>query len=135
MEKRELIKQAKKLALLEEAAAKKRQTEEELEKWKKEHEEKLAAVKPEVEGEEEEVEAEALVRRRGEASSSSAPPEEVEKVIKEWVATLSLGEDKEAELMVPQAEREAVTESWKKRVILCGDKQRSKRRNWSGNCT
>ncbi|GBG73210.1 hypothetical protein CBR_g12927 [Chara braunii] len=78
-----------------------------------EEEVELVAVEAEEEEEVEEVEVgekQALMGRKGEASSRSTPPEEVEKVVKEWVATLSLGEDKEAELMVPQAEREVARE-------------------------
>ncbi|GBG62158.1 hypothetical protein CBR_g29357 [Chara braunii] len=72
MEKRELIKHAKMLALLEEQEAKKKQLEEELERWKKEQEEKMETIKAKVEEEEEEEEEEevaeegALQRRRGE---------------------------------------------------------------------
>ncbi|GBG93054.1 hypothetical protein CBR_g58409 [Chara braunii] len=81
MEKRELIKQAKMLALLEEQEAKTRQMEEELKKWTKEQEEKMTAIQAEVEKEEEEekqVEEEVpLERRRGGVSTSKE--EEIEK--------------------------------------------------------
>ncbi|GBG66607.1 hypothetical protein CBR_g64879 [Chara braunii] len=99
MEKRELIKQAKMLALLEEQEAQKRQMEEEMERWKKEQEEKMAAIQAEVEKEEEPLE-----RRRGEASTSKE--EEIEKMTKECAAHLKFGEDREAELAIPQEERE-----------------------------
>ncbi|GBG88354.1 hypothetical protein CBR_g47052 [Chara braunii] len=109
MEKRELIKQAKMLALLEEQEAKKKQMEEELKKWTKEQEEKMAAIQADVEKKEEEekqVEEEVpLERTRGGASTSK--DEEIEKTTQEWTAHLELGEDKEAEMAIPQAEREA----------------------------
>ncbi|GBG66697.1 hypothetical protein CBR_g68681 [Chara braunii] len=73
MEKRELIRQAKMLALLEEQEAKKRQMEEEMERWKKEQEEKMTAIQVEEEEEIEEVEEEEerpLERRRGGGSTS-----------------------------------------------------------------
>ncbi|GBG74416.1 hypothetical protein CBR_g18828 [Chara braunii] len=88
MEKRELIKHAKMLALLEEQEAKKRQMEEEL---KKEQEEKMAAIQEEVEKEEEieEVEEEEpLERRRGEASTSKEI--EIARIAEEWAAHLDL---------------------------------------------
>ncbi|GBG66198.1 hypothetical protein CBR_g57077 [Chara braunii] len=109
MEKRELIKQAKMLALLEKQEAKKRQLEEEMKKWTKEQEEKMAAIQAEVEKEEEEEEKQveeevSLKRRRGGASTSK---EQIEKMTQEWPAHLELGQDREAELAIPQAEREA----------------------------
>ncbi|GBG59747.1 hypothetical protein CBR_g54850 [Chara braunii] len=110
MEKRELIKQAKMLAPLEEQEAKKKQMEEELEKWK-DQEEKMAAVEAKVgeeEVEEEEVEEEdALQRRRGEASTNKVTQEEVQKTVNEWASHIELGEERKEELMVPEAEREA----------------------------
>ncbi|GBG59899.1 hypothetical protein CBR_g66704 [Chara braunii] len=109
MEKRELIKQAKMLALLEEQEAKKKQMEEELKKWTKEQEEKMATIQVEVDKEEEEekqVEEEVpLERRRGGASMSKEA--EIEKTTQEWTAHLELGKDREGELAMPQAEREA----------------------------
>ncbi|GBG70050.1 hypothetical protein CBR_g4878 [Chara braunii] len=140
MEK-ELICHAKKFAQLEEAAAKKKQMEEEMKK-RREQEAKLAVVEAEAEAaaaaeeeevaeevakeEEEEVtkeeeeeeeeiaeDKEALLWRRREGSSSMAPLEVVEKVVREWVANLSLGADKVARdplvgrVNGSQAEREA----------------------------
>ncbi|GBG71824.1 hypothetical protein CBR_g10766 [Chara braunii] len=106
MEKRELTKQAKMLALLEAQEAKKKQIEEEL---KKEQEEKMAAIQEEVEKEEEEEEEvqeeEQLERRRGEANTSKEI--EIAKIAHEWAAHLELGEDREAEMAIPQQEREA----------------------------
>ncbi|GBG93255.1 hypothetical protein CBR_g62134 [Chara braunii] len=92
------------LALLEEQEAKKRQMEEEL----KEQEEKMAAIQEEVEKEEEEEEVEEeepLERRRGEASTSKEI--EIARIAEEWAAHLELGEDREAEMAIPQEEREA----------------------------
>ncbi|GBG86128.1 hypothetical protein CBR_g41031 [Chara braunii] len=104
MEKRELIKQAKMLALLEEQEAKKRQMEE-----LKEQEEKMTAIQEEVEKEEEEEEEveeeEPLERRRGEARTSKEM--EIARIAEEWAAHLELGEDREAEMAIPQKEREA----------------------------
>ncbi|GBG86435.1 hypothetical protein CBR_g41432 [Chara braunii] len=136
MEK-EFIKQAKMLALLEEQAAKKKQMEEELERWK-EQEENLAAVEAEVEEDEEIAEdketeeEEALTRRRGEASSSRAPPEEEERAAKEWVAHLLLGEEREVELMIPQAERAAVTKELEGEVdpLRRQEKEQEKQLGW-----
>ncbi|GBG80208.1 hypothetical protein CBR_g30575 [Chara braunii] len=108
MEKRELIKQANMLVLLEEQEAKKRQMEEELKKWTKEQEEKMAAIQVEVEKEEEEKQVEEevpLERRRG--GASTIKEEEIQKTTQEWTAHLEMGEDTEAELAIPQAEREA----------------------------
>ncbi|GBG89011.1 hypothetical protein CBR_g48620 [Chara braunii] len=108
MEKRELIRQAKMLALLEEQEAKKRQMEEEMERWKKEQEEKMAAIQVEEEEEKEEVEEEEerpLERRRGGGSTSKEV--EIAERAQEWAAHLKLGEDKEAEMAVPEEETEA----------------------------
>ncbi|GBG74779.1 hypothetical protein CBR_g19291 [Chara braunii] len=110
MEKRELIRQAKMLALLEEQEAKKRQMEEEMERWKKEQEEeKMAVIQAEEEEEKEEVEEEEeerpLERRRGGGSTSKDA--EIAERAQEWAAHLKLGEDQEAEMAVPEEEREA----------------------------
>ncbi|GBG61075.1 hypothetical protein CBR_g18667 [Chara braunii] len=122
MEK-ELIRQAMKLALMEEEAARQKQMEEEMEKWKREKEAKLAVLEAEAEAEEEEEEEEEdplLYRRggtlagteekkekRGESSSGFASPEKTERAV-EWVASFFLATDREVELIVPKAEREAV---------------------------
>ncbi|GBG89733.1 hypothetical protein CBR_g49585 [Chara braunii] len=107
MEKRELIRQAKMLALLEEPEAKKRQMEEEMERWKKEQEEKMTAIQAEEEEEKKEVEEEeerSLERRRGGSTSKDA---EIAERAQEWAVHLELGEDQEAEMTVPEEEREA----------------------------
>ncbi|GBG59773.1 hypothetical protein CBR_g54876 [Chara braunii] len=83
------------------AEAKKRQVEEEMREWTQEQKEKMAAIQVKVEKEEEE---EPLERRRGEASTSKE--EQIEKLTQEWTAHLELGEDREAEVAIPQAERE-----------------------------
>ncbi|GBG77112.1 hypothetical protein CBR_g23437 [Chara braunii] len=109
MEKRELIKQAKILALLEAQEAKKRQMEEELKKWT-EQEEKMAFIQAEVEKEEEQekqVEEEVPLERRRVEQVRVSKEEEIEKTTQEWTAHLELGEDREVELAIPQAEREA----------------------------
>ncbi|GBG88087.1 hypothetical protein CBR_g46458 [Chara braunii] len=105
--KKELIKQAKKLALLEEQATKKKKVEEEMERLKKEEEEKFKAV--EEEEVEEEVPLERNVKReRGESSGTKKEEQWMEKKVSEWVAKLSLGEEDEAMLYVPRTEQEAV---------------------------
>ncbi|GBG59294.1 hypothetical protein CBR_g32307 [Chara braunii] len=107
MEKRELIRQAKMLALLEEQEAKKRQMEEEMERWKKEQEEKMAAIQAE-EGKKKEAEEEEerpLERRRGGGNTSKEA--EIAERAQEWAAHLKLGEDQEAEMAVPEKEKEA----------------------------
>ncbi|GBG88131.1 hypothetical protein CBR_g46620 [Chara braunii] len=115
-EKKELLKQAKLKAIAEEQAAKKKQLEEEMLRFQKEkmlqqeEEEKIAEEEAAAEEEEEE-EGELLERRRGEERGEVNGTEEEdkwrEKKISEWVANLSLGEDEEAQLYVPQEEREA----------------------------
>ncbi|GBG91929.1 hypothetical protein CBR_g54024 [Chara braunii] len=112
MEKRELIKQTKMPALIEEQKAKQKQMEE-LQKWKKEQEEKLAAIESETE--EEEVE-QPLERRRVEERGESSgvrgtkvkmeAESKMERMVNEWVANLAPGEEDEALLLVPLAERE-----------------------------
>ncbi|GBG66908.1 hypothetical protein CBR_g72663 [Chara braunii] len=106
--KMELIKQAKKLALMEEQATKKKKLEE-MEKLKKEKEEKLKAVEEEEVEVEEEVPLDKRTRtERGESSGTKQDDQWMEKKITEWVANLSLGEEEEAMLYVPKAEQEAV---------------------------
>ncbi|GBG59071.1 hypothetical protein CBR_g24415 [Chara braunii] len=99
-------KEAKKQTLLEAQAAKKKKLEEEMEKLKKEEEEKLKEV--EEEEEEEEIPLVRTVRRkeRGESSGVSEDERKLEKMVSEWVANLSLGEDEEALMYIPQAERD-----------------------------
>ncbi|GBG78604.1 hypothetical protein CBR_g27829 [Chara braunii] len=119
-EKKELLKQATLKAIAEEQAAKKRKLEEEMLRFQKEkmmmllqeEEEKRKVVEEEEAAEEEEeVEEEPLERRhgeeRGEANGTKGEDAWMEKKITEWVANLSLGEDEEAQLYVPQEEREA----------------------------
>ncbi|GBG76925.1 hypothetical protein CBR_g23139 [Chara braunii] len=76
-----------------------------------EEERRRAAEEEAAAGEEEEVEEEPLERRRreqqGETSGTKWEDAWMEKKISEWVANLSLGEDEEAQLYVPQEEREA----------------------------
>ncbi|GBG82197.1 hypothetical protein CBR_g34479 [Chara braunii] len=110
-EKKELLKQAKLKAIAEEQAAKKKKLEEEMLRLQQEEEEKRKVAEEEAAAEEEEVEEESLERRRGgergESSSTKAEDKWMEKKISEWVANLSLGEDEEAMLYVPQEEKEA----------------------------
>ncbi|GBG76397.1 hypothetical protein CBR_g22144 [Chara braunii] len=107
--KKKLIKQAKKLALLEEQAAKKKKLKEEMEKLKKEEEKKLKAVEKEEVEVEEEVPLERRTRtKKGESSGTKQGDQWMEKKISEWVANLSLGDEEEAMLYVTRAEQEAV---------------------------
>ncbi|GBG78572.1 hypothetical protein CBR_g27796 [Chara braunii] len=110
-EKKELLKQAKLKAIAEEQAAKKKKLEEEMMRLQKE-EEKKRRVAEEEEAEEEEALEEGLLRRRtrerGQRSGTKEEHMWMEKKIFEWVANLSLGEDEEAMLYVPQEEKEAV---------------------------
>ncbi|GBG79428.1 hypothetical protein CBR_g29575 [Chara braunii] len=112
---KELIKQAKKLALQEEQAAKRKKLEEEMERLKKEEEEKMKEVEEE-EIEEEEEKEEPLLKRsaeqRGETSGTKKEESWLEKKLSEWVANLSLGEEEEAMLYVPPEEKEAVIREW-----------------------
>ncbi|GBG59807.1 hypothetical protein CBR_g54909 [Chara braunii] len=129
-EKKELVKQAKKLALLKEQTKKKKQLEEEMEKLKKEDEEKLKAV------EEEEVDEEVPLvrtstRERGEPSGTKREDEWMEKKVFEWVANLSLGEDEEAMLYVPR-EQEAVVKKLeaKEDPLRCRTIEEEKKLEW-----
>ncbi|GBG70910.1 hypothetical protein CBR_g8211 [Chara braunii] len=119
-EKKELLKQAKIKAIAEEQAAKKKKLEEEMMRLQKEkmlklqqeEEEKRKAAEEEAAAEEEEVEEEEPLERRrggdrGEISGTKGEDAWMEKKISEWVANLSLGEDEDALLYVPQEEREA----------------------------
>ncbi|GBG90224.1 hypothetical protein CBR_g50403 [Chara braunii] len=95
----------------EEQAAKKKKLEEEMKKLQQEEEERMkAAVEEEIE-EEEEPKEEPLRRKgmggRGESSGTKEDDPWVRKRISEWVANLSLGEDEEAMLYIPQEEKEA----------------------------
>ncbi|GBG89901.1 hypothetical protein CBR_g49751 [Chara braunii] len=110
---KELLKQAKLKAIAEEQAAKKKKLEEEMIRLHQEEEYKKRAAQEEAATEEEEIEEEEPLERRrgGERGESSGTKEEdkwMEKKISEWVANLSLGEDEEAMLYVPQEENEAI---------------------------
>ncbi|GBG89470.1 hypothetical protein CBR_g49261 [Chara braunii] len=116
MVEKELIKQSKMLALIEEQKANQKQMEEEIKKWEKEQEEKVAAIDAEVEAEaekEEEWVVEVPLQRnvrmeeRGESSMAPKLKAKMEKMATRWVANLALGEEEEASLLVPQGEREA----------------------------
>ncbi|GBG71527.1 hypothetical protein CBR_g8945 [Chara braunii] len=108
LKERKEKKEAKKQALLEAHAAKKKKLEEEMEKLKKEEEEKLKEV--EEEEEEEEIPLVRTVRRkeRGESSGVSEDEKKLENMVSEWVANLSLGEDEEALMYIPQDKRDVV---------------------------
>ncbi|GBG59613.1 hypothetical protein CBR_g49877 [Chara braunii] len=97
-ERKELLKQAKLKAIVEEQAAKMKKLEEEMEEKKKAAEEEAAA------------EAKDERRRReekGESSGTANEDAKMETKTSEWIANLSLGEDEEAQLYVPQKEKEA----------------------------
>ncbi|GBG85563.1 hypothetical protein CBR_g40201 [Chara braunii] len=120
-EKKELLKQAKLKAIAKEQAANKKRLEEEMLRFQQEkmlqiqqeEEERRRATEEEAaaEDEGEEEEEERLERRRREERGESSGTKEEDKwrenKISEWVANLSLGEDEEALLYVPQEEREA----------------------------
>ncbi|GBG75327.1 hypothetical protein CBR_g19960 [Chara braunii] len=101
-ERKEREKQAKLKAIADEQAAKMRELEEEMEKKKKAAEEEVAA----------EEEKERMRIESGEGSSGGTTKRdtnvEIEKKISEWVANLSLGEDKEAKSYVTEDERAAL---------------------------
>ncbi|GBG83892.1 hypothetical protein CBR_g37762 [Chara braunii] len=119
-EKKEFLKQVKLKAIAEEQAAKKKRLEEEMLRFQREkmlqiqleeEERRRVAEEEAAAEEEEEEEEEPLERRRGEERGEASGTKEEdrwrEKKISEWVANLSLGEDEEAQLYVPQEEREA----------------------------
>ncbi|GBG89379.1 hypothetical protein CBR_g49170 [Chara braunii] len=99
-------KEAKKKALKEEQAAKLKKIEEEMarekERLKKEEEEKLKEV--------EEEEGPTLQRNSGQHSDSNGG--DLEKRISEWVANLSVGEEEEVSMYIPQDEQEAAMTAW-----------------------
>ncbi|GBG91691.1 hypothetical protein CBR_g53505 [Chara braunii] len=97
-ERKELLKQAKLKAIAEEQAAKMKKLEEEMEEKKKATEEEAAP---------EEAEERRRREEKGESSGTTNADAEMEKKISEWIANLSLGEDEEAQLYVPQVEKEA----------------------------
>ncbi|GBG91457.1 hypothetical protein CBR_g52412 [Chara braunii] len=96
-ERKEFLKQAKLKAIAEEQAAKMKKLEEEMEEKKKIVEEEAAA---------EDAEERKRREEKGESSGTTNVDEEMEKKISEWIANLSLGEDEEAQLYVPQEEKE-----------------------------
>ncbi|GBG64027.1 hypothetical protein CBR_g40273 [Chara braunii] len=96
-ERKELLKQAKLKAIAEEQAAKMKKLEEEMEEKKKAAEEEAAA---------EEAEERRRREEKGESSGTKNEDAEMEKKINEWIANLSFGEDEEAQLYVPQEEKE-----------------------------
>ncbi|GBG86702.1 hypothetical protein CBR_g41766 [Chara braunii] len=98
-ERKELLKQAELKAIAEEQAAKMKKLEEEMEEKKK-----VAEIEAAAEAEEE------RKRRKvkGESSGTANQEAAMEKKISEWIANLSLGEDEEAEMYVPQDERDAL---------------------------
>ncbi|GBG73783.1 hypothetical protein CBR_g17122 [Chara braunii] len=107
-ERKELLKQAKLKAIAEEQAKLKAIAEEQATKMKKleeEMEEKNKVVEEEAaaEAEEERKRKEVKEESSGTANEDAA----MEKKINEWIANLSLGEDKEAQFYVPQDERDA----------------------------
>ncbi|GBG59790.1 hypothetical protein CBR_g54894 [Chara braunii] len=97
-ERKELLKQAKLKAIAEEQAARMKKLEEEMEEKKKVDEEEAAA---------EEAEERRHREAKGESSGTTNEDAEMQKKISEWIANLSLGEDEEAQLYVPQEEKEA----------------------------
>ncbi|GBG63173.1 hypothetical protein CBR_g36942 [Chara braunii] len=98
-ERKELLKQAKLKAIAEEQAAKMKKLEKEMEEKKK-----AAEVEAAAEAEEERKRREV----KGESSGTANEEAAMEKKISEWIANLSLGEDEEAEMYVPQDERDAL---------------------------
>ncbi|GBG81905.1 hypothetical protein CBR_g34088 [Chara braunii] len=96
--RKELLKRTKLKAIAEEQAAKMKKLEEEMEEKKKVVEEEAAA---------EEAEERRHREAKGESSGTKNEDAEMEKKISEWIANLSLGEDEEAQLYVPQEEKEA----------------------------
>ncbi|GBG71137.1 hypothetical protein CBR_g8439 [Chara braunii] len=100
-ERKEREKQAKLKAIADEQAAKMKEIKEEMERKKKAAEEEAAA----------EEEKQRMRIESGEGSSGGTMQKdtdaEIERKITEWVANLSLGEDEEAQMYVPQEEKEA----------------------------
>ncbi|GBG69859.1 hypothetical protein CBR_g4686 [Chara braunii] len=97
-ERKELLKQVKLKAIAEEQATKMKKLEEEMEDKKKVAEEEAAT----------EAEEERKCReQKGESSDTKEEEAKLEKKISEWIANLSLGEDEEAQMYVPQEEKEA----------------------------
>ncbi|GBG67671.1 hypothetical protein CBR_g801 [Chara braunii] len=108
LQERREKKEAKKKALQEEQAAKLRKIEEEMAKEKarikKEEEAKLKEV------DEEKEEGPPLQRNSGQHSGSNG--RDLEKRISEWVANLSVGEEEEVSMYIPQDQQEAAMRAW-----------------------
>ncbi|GBG67837.1 hypothetical protein CBR_g958 [Chara braunii] len=108
LQERKEKKEAKTKALKEEKAAKLKKIEEEMarekERIKKEEEAKLKEVN------EEEEEGPPLQRSSGQHSGSNGG--ELEKRISEWVANLSVGEEEEVSMYIPQDQQEAAMRAW-----------------------
>ncbi|GBG45547.1 hypothetical protein CBR_g85860 [Chara braunii] len=100
-------KEAKKKALKEEQAAKLKKMEEEMarekEKLKKEEEEKLREMDEEEEGP-------SLQKSSGQPRSGNGG--NLEKRISEWVANLTVGEEEEVSMYIPQDQQEAAMRAW-----------------------
>ncbi|GBG84757.1 hypothetical protein CBR_g39135 [Chara braunii] len=107
LQERKEKKEAKKKALKEEQAAKLKKIEEEMAREKerliKEEEEKLKKV-------EEEEEDPPVQKSSGQHSGS--PGGELEKKISEWVANLTVGEEEEVSMYIPQDQQEAAMRAW-----------------------
>ncbi|GBG70516.1 hypothetical protein CBR_g6644 [Chara braunii] len=99
-ERKEIMKQAKLKSIAEEQAAKMKTLEEEMEEKKK-----VAEVEAAAEAEEERKRKEV----NGESSGTTNEEAAMEKKISELIANLSLGKNEEAEMYVPQDERDALT--------------------------
>ncbi|GBG80049.1 hypothetical protein CBR_g30415 [Chara braunii] len=110
-EKKELLRQAKMKIIAEEQAAKKKKLEEEMQRLQQEEDERMKAAV------EEEIEERRRSRKKspseeeewGKEEKSNGTKEDdpwVEKRISQWVANLSLGEDEEVMLYIPQEEKE-----------------------------
>ncbi|GBG87582.1 hypothetical protein CBR_g45734 [Chara braunii] len=97
-ERKEREKQAKLKAIADEQAAKMKEIEDEMEKKKKVVEEEAEA--------EEEKERMRIESREGSSGTKRDTDAKMEKKISEWVANLSLGEDEEAQIYVPQEKKE-----------------------------
>ncbi|GBG85344.1 hypothetical protein CBR_g39987 [Chara braunii] len=107
LQERKEKKKVKKKALKEEQAAKLKKMEEEMarekERLKKEEEEKLKEVDEEEEGP-------PLQKSSGQHSGSNGG--DLEKRISEWVANLSVGEEEELRMYIPQDQQEAAMRAW-----------------------
>ncbi|GBG80611.1 hypothetical protein CBR_g31071 [Chara braunii] len=107
LRERQETRETKKKALKEEQAAKLKKIEEEMarenERLKKEEEENLKTVDEEEEGP-------PLQKSSGQPSSSSGG--DLEKRISEWVANLTVGEEEEVSMYIPQDQQEVAMRGW-----------------------